>query len=51
MLMQDLFSLGWMTYLFHYIYIYVCVCVCVCGDDRITCYPGADELTGEPGDA
>jgi len=22
-----------------------------CGDDRITCYPGADDLTGEPGDA
>jgi len=35
----------------------VCVCVhsspylCVCGDDRITCYPGADDLTGEPGHA
>ena len=35
----------------------VCVCVhsspylCVCGDDRITCYPRADDLTGEPGDA
>jgi len=22
-----------------------------CGDDQITCYPGADDLTGEPGDA
>jgi len=37
----------------------MCVCVCVhsspylfvCGDDRITCYPGADNLTGELGDA
>jgi len=57
MLMQDLFSLGWMTYLFHYIYIYIYIYIyayltqSVCGDDRITCYPGADELTGEPGDA
>jgi len=25
--------------------------LCVYGDDRITCYPGADDLTGEPGDA
>jgi len=27
------------------------LCVCVCTDDRITCYPGADDLTGGPGDA
>ena len=60
------FSLGWVTsflyiYIYIYIYIYVCVCVCVCvhsspylfacGGDRITCYAGADDLTGEPGDA
>jgi len=25
--------------------------LCVCGDDRITYYPGADDLTGGPGDA
>jgi len=25
--------------------------LCVYGDDRIICYPGADDLTGEPGDA
>jgi len=25
--------------------------LCVCGDDRITCYPGADNVTGGPGDA
>jgi len=25
--------------------------LCVCGEDRITCYPGADDLTGGPGDA
>jgi len=36
----------------------ICLCIvhsspylCVCGDDRITCYPGADDLTGEPRDA
>jgi len=25
--------------------------LCVCGDDRITCYLGADDLTSGPGDA
>jgi len=25
--------------------------LCVCGYDRITCYPGADDVTGEPVDA
>jgi len=25
--------------------------LCVCGDDRMIRYPGADDLTGEPGDA
>jgi len=25
--------------------------LCMCGDDRITCYPGADDMTGGPGDA
>ena len=24
--------------------------LCVCGDDRITYYPEANDLTGEPGD-
>jgi len=23
----------------------------ICGDDQITCYPGADDITGEPGGA
>jgi len=41
-------------------YLYSCVSVldimhsspflCVCDDDRITRYPGADDLTDEPGD-
>jgi len=47
--------LGWETYLFHvfgYIYImHSSPFLCVCGDDQITRYPGADDLTGEPGDA
>jgi len=43
-----------------HIYIHVCLCIyivhnspflCVCGDDRITCYSGADDVTGGPGDA
>jgi len=21
----------------------------VCGDDRVTCFPGADDVAGEPG--
>jgi len=25
--------------------------LCMCADDRITCYLGADDLTGGPGDA
>jgi len=25
--------------------------LCVCGDDRITCYPRADDVTSGPGDA
>jgi len=24
--------------------------LCACDDDRIICYSGADDLTGEPGD-
>jgi len=25
--------------------------LCVCGNERITCYSGADDLTSGPGDA
>jgi len=25
--------------------------LCVCGDDRVIYYPGADDVSGEPGDA
>jgi len=50
--MQDLFSLGWMSYLFYiFVYVHSSPYLCVCGDDRITCYPGADDLTRELGDA
>jgi len=42
----------------HIYFIYICLCfivhsspyLCVYGDDRITCYPGANDVTGEPGD-
>ena len=52
-----LFWDGWhiyFMYLFIYIYIYIVHSSpfpCVCGDDRITCYPGADDVIGGPGDA
>jgi len=46
---------GWVAYLFHVLVYILCIahpfCVCVCGDDRITCYSGADDLTGGSGDA
>jgi len=40
-------------HLYHVLFIYVVHSspfVCVCGDDQITCYPGADDVTGGPGD-
>ena len=50
-----LFSFGMGDIFISCIYFYVlCIAhpfLCACGDDRITCYPGADDLTGEPGDA
>jgi len=47
--------LGWETYLFHknlFIFL-LCIAhpICVYGDDQIICYPGADDVTGEPRDA
>ena len=48
-----LFWDGWHIY-FMYLFIYI-LCIahpfCVCGDDRITRYPRADDLTSGPGDA
>jgi len=37
-----------------HIYFYIVIVhsspyLCVYGDDRIICYPGADDVTGEPG--
>jgi len=47
--------LGWKTCSFHIsVYIFIVHSspyLCVYGDDRIICYPGADDLTGEPRDA
>jgi len=48
-----LFWDGWHIYFF-YLFLYIVhnsPFLCVCGDDRITCYPRADDLTGGPGDA
>jgi len=35
------------------IYVYLCIPypICVCGDDRVIYYPGADDVSGEPGAA
>jgi len=45
-------SLGWMTFiLWIYTSVHSSPYLYVCGDDQITCYPGANDLTGEPGDA
>jgi len=47
--------LGWETCLIHIsVDIFIMHSsshLCVYGDDRIICYLGADDLTGEPGDA
>jgi len=52
MIMYDLLFLGWVSYLFFiYVYMHSSPYLCVYGDDRITCYSGANDLTGEPGDA
>jgi len=44
----------WHIYFMYFVYI-LCIahpfCVYVCGDDWIIRYPGADDLTSEPGDA
>jgi len=48
-----LFWDGWHIYFMH-LFIYIMHSspfLCVCGDDRMTRYPGADDLTGGPGDA
>jgi len=48
-----LFWVGEHIYI-HVLFIYIVYnspFLCVYGDDRITCYPGADDLTGGPGDA
>jgi len=38
-------------FVFIYVYVHSSPYPCVCGDDRITCYPGANDVSGEPGDA
>ena len=43
--------MNWLGVYFIYIYVYVhsSPYLCVYGDDRVICYPGADDVTGEPG--
>jgi len=39
--------------LFHiyFIFVHTSPYLFVCGDNRVTCYPGADDVTSEPRDA
>jgi len=48
-----LFRDGSHIYFIYLFIFFLCIAhpFCVCGDDRVTCYPGADDLTGGPGDA
>jgi len=39
------------TYICLYFVVHSSPYLCVCGDDRISCYPGVDDVTGGPGDA
>jgi len=39
------------TYICLYFIVHSSPYLCVCGDDRISCYPGADDVAGWPGDA
>ena len=53
---EILFMLFWDGRHIYFLYLFLYIVhsspfLCVCGDDRITCYPGADDLTGGPGDA
>jgi len=40
-----------MSVIYLHLYVHNSPYLFVCGDDRIIYYPGADDLTGEPGDA
>jgi len=39
------------NFIFDYIYVHSSPYLFVCGDDRMTFYPGADDVSGELGDA
>jgi len=40
-----------MGIIFNLFYMHSSPYLCVCGNDRMIYYPGADDLTGEPGNA
>jgi len=44
------FSDGCISYFF-YTYVHSSPYLFVCGDDRVICYPGVDDVSGELGDA
>jgi len=47
--MHDL--LAGIYFIFNYVYVHNSPYLLVCGDDQVTCYPRADNVSGEPGDA
>jgi len=36
-----------------YLFMFMCIAhpICLCGDDRVIYYPGANDVSGESGDA
>jgi len=42
---------GWVYFIFIFIYVHSSPYLFMCGDDRVTCYPGTDDITGGPRDA
>jgi len=46
-----LWFIGWVYFIFIYTYVHKSPYLCLCGDDRVTCYPVVDDVSGEPGEA
>jgi len=40
---------GFIFFICTYIFVHSSAYLFVCGDDRVTCYSGADDVAGEPG--
>jgi len=42
---------GWDYFIFIFVLVHSSPYLFVCGNDRVTCYPGADDVAGKRGDA